>query len=149
VDVSSSSIISWTGITTILLAPFGGFTFNLAAITAAICMGPESHKQHEKRYIAGLSAGVFYCLAGISGAGVVAVFSLFPQSIVVALAGLALISTIGINLKTALEEDNTREASLTTFLVTLSDISFFDISSAFWGIVFGVICLLFKQKMNR
>lgn len=149
VDVSSSSIISWTGITTILLAPFGGFTFNLAAITAAICMGPESHKQHEKRYIAGLSAGVFYCLAGISGAGVVAVFSLFPQSIVVALAGLALISTIGINLKTALEEDNTREASLITFLVTLSDISFFDISSAFWGIVFGVICLLFKQKMNR
>ena len=146
VDVSSSSLISWTGITTILLAPFGGFTFNLAAITAAICMGPESHKQLDKRYIAGLSAGVFYCLAGISGASLVAVFSLFPQSIIAALAGLALISTIGVNLKAALEEDKTREASLITFLVTLSDISFFDISSAFWGIVFGVICLIFIKK---
>jgi len=146
VDVSSSSLISWTGITTILLAPFGGFTFNLAAITAAICMGPESHKQLDKRYIAGLSAGVFYCLAGISGASLVAVFSLFPQSIIAALAGLALISTVGVNLKAALEEDKTREASLITFLVTLSDISFFDISSAFWGIVFGLICLIFIKK---
>jgi len=146
VDVSSSTLISWTGITTILLAPFGGFTFNLAAITAAICMGPESHKQLDKRYIAGLSAGVFYCLAGISGASLVAVFSLFPQSIIAALAGLALISTVGVNLKAALEEDRTREAALITFLVTLSDISFFDISSAFWGIVFGLVCLIFMKK---
>ena len=146
VDVPTSPLISWTGVTTVILAPFGGFTFNLAAITAAICMGPESHKMPEKRYIAGLSAGVFYCLAGIGGAGVVAVFSLFPQGIIVALAGLALLSTIGINLNTAFVESRTREAALVTFLVTLSDISFFDISSAFWGICFGVFCLLFIPK---
>ena len=63
-----SNIISWTGITTVLLAPFGGFAFNLAAITAAICSGEECHKDPSKRYVAGLSAGVFYALAGLAGA---------------------------------------------------------------------------------
>ena len=149
VDVSPSSLISWTGLTTLLLAPFGGFAFNLAAITAAICMGPESHKEESKRYIAGLSAGVFYCLAGLCSAGIVAVFALFPQGIIVALAGLALLSTIGVNLKTALEQSTTREASLITFLVTVSDVSFFDISSAFWGIIFGLTSLLFMPKNNH
>jgi benzoate membrane transport protein len=47
-----SNIISWTGITTVLLAPLGGFAFNLAAITAAICSGEECHKDPSKRYIA-------------------------------------------------------------------------------------------------
>ena len=149
VDVSPSSLISWTGLTTLLLAPFGGFAFNLAAITAAICMGPESHKEENKRYIAGLSAGVFYCLAGLCSAGIVTVFALFPQGIIVALAGLALLSTIGVNLKTALEQSTTREASLITFLVTVSDVSFFDISSAFWGIIFGLTSLLFMPKNNH
>lgn len=147
-NVSTSSLISWTGVTTLVLAPFGGFTFNLAAITAAICMGEESHKLPEKRYIAGLSAGVFYCLAGLGGAGIIAIFSLFPQSLILALAGLALLSTIGVNLKASLEKDSTREAALITFLVTLSDISFFDISSAFWGICFGVMSLLFMTKLK-
>ena len=147
-DVSTSSLISWTGVTTLVLAPFGGFTFNLAAITAAICMGEESHKQAEKRYIAGLSAGVFYCLAGLGGAGIIAIFSLFPQNLILALAGLALLSTIGVNLKTSLEKDSTREAALITFLVTLSDVSFFDISSAFWGICFGIMTLLFMTKLK-
>lgn len=148
-DVSTSSLISWSGITTLVMAPFGGFTFNLAAITAAICMGEESHKQAEKRYIAGLSAGVFYSLAGLGGAGIIAMFSVFPQSLILALAGLALLSTIGVNLKTSLEKDSTREAALITFLVTLSDVSFFDISSAFWGICFGVMTLVFMAKLKR
>ena len=34
-------LITWTGLTGLLLAPFGGYAFNLAAITAAICMGKE------------------------------------------------------------------------------------------------------------
>ncbi len=36
---ATSSLITWTGLTGLLLAPFGGYAFNLAAITAAICMG--------------------------------------------------------------------------------------------------------------
>lgn len=137
-----SPLISWTGFTSIFLAPLGGFAFNLAAITAAICSGDECHKDPKRRYIAGLSAGIFYFLAGLAGTSVVALFSIFPATMIAALAGIALLGTIGINLKNAMADDPNREAALVTFLVTVSGVSFGGIASAFWGILFGVICLL-------
>jgi len=137
-----SSLISWTGFTSIILAPLGGFAFNLAAITAAICSGEECHKDPKRRYIAGLSAGIFYGLAGLAGASVVTLFSIFPATMVAALAGIALLGTIGMNLKNAMADDANREAALVTFLVTVSGVSFGGIASAFWGILFGAICLI-------
>jgi len=137
-----SSLISWTGFTSIILAPLGGFAFNLAAITAAICSGEECHKDPKRRYIAGLSAGIFYGLAGLAGTSVVTLFSIFPATMVAALAGIALLGTIGMNLKNAMADDANREAALVTFLVTVSGVSFGGIASAFWGILFGTICLI-------
>lgn len=148
IETSASPLVSSTGITTILLAPFGGFAFNLAAITASICLGEESHKDMNKRYIAGLSAGFFYCITGLTAASIVALFASFPTAMVAALAGLALLGTIGTNLKMAMEGDSTREAALITFLVTVSGVSFGGISSAFWGIVFGLLCLLAMKRKN-
>ncbi len=40
----ASPLITATGLTTLVLAPFGAFAINLAAITAAICAGPEAHE---------------------------------------------------------------------------------------------------------
>lgn len=144
-----SPLISWTGFTSVVLAPLGGFTFNLAAITAAICSGEECHKNPERRYIAGLSAGVFYLGAGLAGTSVVALFSIFPATMISALAGIALLGTIGMNLKNAMVEESNREAALVTFLVTVSGVSFAGIASAFWGIVFGAICLLMSVKLRK
>lgn len=140
-----SPLISWTGFTSVVLAPFGGFAFNLAAITAAICSGEECHKDPKRRYIAGLSAGIFYGIAGLAGTSVVALFSIFPATMIAALAGIALLGTIGMNLKTAMMEDANREAALVTFLVTVSGVSFGGIASAFWGILFGAVCLLISK----
>ncbi|MFD1383744.1 benzoate/H(+) symporter BenE family transporter [Rhodanobacter aciditrophus] len=143
-----SNLMSWTGITTLLLAPFGGFAFNLAAITAAICSGKECHSDPGKRYIAGMSAGVFYWLAGAAGATVVGIFAVFPAEMIAALAGIALLGTIGANLKAAVEDESVREAALVTFLTTVSGVSFFGVASAFWGICFGLI-VLSVQKIGR
>lgn len=144
-----SPLISWTGLTSAVLAPAGGFAFNLAAITAAICSGDECHRDPKKRYVAGLSAGVFYLIAGLAGVSVVGLFAVFPASMVAALAGIALLGTIGMNLKTAMFEDSTRDAALITFLVTVSGVSFAGIASAFWGILFGIICLLISKLQWR
>lgn len=144
-----SSVISWTGFTSLILAPFGGFAFNLAAITAAICAGEECHKDPSRRYISGLSAGVFYVMAGVAGSSVVALFSIFPNAMIAALAGIALLGTIGMNLKNAMSDDANREAALVAFLVTVSGVSFVGIASAFWGILFGVICLLISKVKFR
>jgi benzoate membrane transport protein len=141
-----SSIISWTGITTLLLAPFGGFAYNLAAITAAICTGPEAHADADKRYLSGLSTGVLYLLLGIFSGAIASLFAAFPGEFVLALAGLALLSTIANSLYTAVSDDASREAAVITFVVTASGISLFGIGAAFWGLVAGAVANLVISK---
>lgn len=138
-DAPLSKTIGFTGITTIMLAPLGGYAYNLAAITAAICMGEEVDKDKSKRYLASFSAGMFYLLAGLLGASITSLFLSFPQALILALAGFALISTIANSLQAALADSSEREAALIVFLVTASGISLFGLGSAFWGLVFGLI----------
>ena len=137
-----SPLISWTGITTLIIAPFGGFALNLAAITAAICAGPEAHHDHNRRYLASVSAGIFYLILGLGGATVAALFAVFPTEYILALAGLALLTTIANSLHLAMADTSSREAATITFLVTASGITLFGIGSAFWGLIAGVLALL-------
>ncbi len=134
----ASPLISGSALGTLLLAPFGCHGLNLAAITAAICTGKESHEDPSKRYIAGVSGGVFYLLLGIFGATLVSVFTAFPSALIAALAGLALLSAIGAALHGAMSVPADREAALITFLVTASGMSFLGLSAAFWGLIFGI-----------
>ena len=145
-----SSLISWTGVSTLLLAPLGCFAINLAAITAAICTGPEAHHDPEKRYVAGISTGVVYLIMGLLGATVAAIFAAFPSEFVLALAGLALLGTIANSLQQAMSNSSNREAAVITFLVTASGLSLFDIGSAFWGLLAGVIAMqVFKPTRQQ
>ena len=136
-----SPVITTTGIINLIFAPFGAFALNLAAITAAIAMGREAHEDKDKRYTAAVMAGVFYCLIGLFGAIVGGLFAAFPRELIVALAGLALMGTIGNGLATAVVEEKNREASIITFLVTASGVSMFGVGSAFWGLVAGVVAM--------
>ncbi|HMB85343.1 MAG TPA: benzoate/H(+) symporter BenE family transporter, partial [Methylomirabilota bacterium] len=139
--VPISPLIGWTGLANLVLAPFGGFSVNLAAITAAICMGREAHEDPRRRYVAAVFAGIFYLIVGIFGATVVAIFLAFPAELVAAIAGLALLATIGNGLASAVGSENQREPALVTFLVTASGIAPAGIGSAFWGLVAGVMTL--------
>ena len=147
--VPISPLIGWTGLANLALAPFGGFTLNLAAITAAICMGPEAHEDPRRRYVAAIFAGVFYLIVGIFGATVVALFLAFPVELVAAIAGLALLATIGNGLASAVGTENQREPALVTFLVTASGIAPAGIGSAFWGLVAGVMTLAILRVAGR
>ena len=136
-----SKVISLTGFATLLLAPFGAFALNLSAITASICMGAEAHRDPARRYVAAASCGLIYCIVGAFGATVTGVLTAFPRELVVAIAGLALLGTIGGGLAVALKDERHREAALITFLVTLSGLSLVGIGSAFWGVVAGALAL--------
>ena len=140
--VPISPVIGWTGVATVILAPFGAFALNLAAITAAICMGREAHEDTARRYLASVSAGFFYILIGLFGATVGALFAAFPRELVAAIAGLALIGTIGNGLALALTNERDREPALITFLVAASGVTLFGIGSAFWGLIAGSLTLL-------
>ena len=140
-----SKIITLTGVATLLLAPFGAFALNLSAITAAICMGREAHEDPAKRYTAAVTCGAIYTVIGIFGAAVTGLLTAFPKELVLAIAGLALLGTIGGGLAVALKDESHREAALITFLVTLSGVVIGGIGSAFWGVVAGAVALFVQQ----
>lgn len=131
-----------TGLGSFLMAPFGSHAFNLAAITAAICTGKESHEDPSKRWVAGIAAGVFYILVGIFGVTLATVFAAFPATFISTLAGLALLGTIAGSLANAMNDVDSREAALITFLATAANITLFGIGGAFWGLVLGLIAYL-------
>ncbi|WIT13783.1 benzoate/H(+) symporter BenE family transporter [Paucibacter sediminis] len=144
-----SPSISTTGLATLLLAPFGGYAFNLAAITAAICMGREAHEDPRRRYTAAAMAGVFYIALGLAGGAVVGLLAAFPRELVAAVAGLALLGTIAGGLAAALKEEKHRDAAILTFLVTLSGVAMLGIGSAFWGVVAGTVSLLVQHFRGK
>jgi benzoate membrane transport protein len=122
---------------------------NLAAITAAICMGREAHHDPQRRYVAAVFAGIFYVIVGLFGATVAAVLVAFPKELVMAIAGIALFGTIGNSLAAAMREESDREPALIAFLVTASGISLAGIGSAFWGLVAGGVTLaLWRRRKN-
>nr|WP_315479754.1 benzoate/H(+) symporter BenE family transporter [uncultured Rhodoferax sp.] len=140
-----SKVITLTGLVTLVLAPFGAFALNLSAITAAICMGPEAHSNPARRYTAAAACGAIYVVIGLFGAAITGVLTAFPKELVAAIAGLALLGTIGGALSAALKDDTHREAALITFLVTLSGVVIAGVGSAFWGVVAGGIALLVQH----
>ena len=143
--IAVSKIITLTGVATLVLAPFGAFALNLSAITAAICMGPEAHEDASKRYTAAVSCGVMYVVIGIFGAAITGLLTAFPKELVTAIAGLALLGTIGSGLAVAVKDESHREAALITFLVTLSGVVIAGVGSAFWGVVAGALALFAQQ----
>lgn len=137
-----SILLTIIGLVSLVLAPFGVFALNLAAITAALCMGPDAHPDPNRRWLAAAAAGVLYMVVGLFAAPLAAFFLALPRELVATIAGLALLPTIGRGLHAALADEGQRDAALVTFLVTASGLTLWGIGPAFWGVVFGVVALL-------
>jgi benzoate membrane transport protein len=144
-----SRILTMTGVATLVFAPFGAFSLNLSAITAAMCMGPQSHPDKARRYTAAVCCGLIYIALGLFGATIMAMLSAFPQALVVAIAGLALMATIGNALASALHKESDREAAMVTFLISLSGVVIGGVGSAFWGLLAGSLALAVQHYRPR
>jgi benzoate membrane transport protein len=144
-----SALMTWSGITTLVFAPFGGYTLNLAAITAAIVLNPHAHADPRKRYTAAVMAGLFYIAMGLLGGAVAGLLTAFPPALIMGVAGMALLGTIANGLAASLRDERYREAALITFLVTLSGVSLLGIGSAFWGLVAGTLTLFVEHFRHR
>ncbi|MGB1030405.1 MULTISPECIES: benzoate/H(+) symporter BenE family transporter [Pseudoalteromonas] len=141
-----SATLNVTGLVNVLCAPFGAYSINLAAITAAICMSDEADKNPDKRYWASIAGGVFYILMALCAATLVGLVASLPQALILALAGIALFGTIANSLQQALTGSQYTEAAIVTFLVTASDLTMFSVGSAFWGIIAGVCTVMITRK---
>ncbi|MEZ0574749.1 benzoate/H(+) symporter BenE family transporter [Halodesulfovibrio aestuarii] len=138
-SVPFPTILLGTGFMNLLTAPFGGFSCNLAAISAGICMGEEADPDPKKRYLASVSAGVFYILAGLFSTSLVALFVAMPSELTQMLAGFALLGIIQRSLHLAMDDEKAREGALITLLITASGITFIGINAPVWGLLAGYI----------
>jgi len=138
-NTPAKPLIMATSLSSFLMAFFGGITIVTAAITAAICTTKDAHPDPDKRYIAGLSSGVFFLIAGFFATSIVALFSGLPKEFVAILAGLALLGAFLSNISIMVEDHAYREASFITFLVTASGVNLVGVGSTFWGVLIGAV----------
>ena len=138
-------LIGVTGLFSILSAPFGASTTNLAAISAAICTGPDVHPDMKERWKTGPFYALAYVIFAAFGASLVAIFAVLPSSLIVLVAGLALMASLANALAIALKDEHHRMAATTAFVVTASGLTLFGVGSAFWGLVAGLIVLVLEN----
>jgi benzoate membrane transport protein len=138
-----------TGAASALAASLGAPTINLAAITAALCAGPDAHHDRDRRYVAGTVSGIGYMmLTALAGVAAVVV-TRSPVILIGAVAGLELIGAFGDAILNAVKEEGARLQALTTFLVTASGLSILGVGSACWGLLLGLLVhLLFQPRAN-
>ncbi|RVC13401.1 benzoate/H(+) symporter BenE family transporter, partial [Mesorhizobium sp. M7A.F.Ca.CA.002.15.2.1] len=142
-------LIGVTGLFSLLSAPFGGSTTNLAAISAAICTGPDVHPDPAERWKTGPFYALAYLIFAIFGASLVAIFAVLPQSLIVLVAGLALMASLANALSIALKEEADRMAATVTFVVTASGLTLFGVGAAFWGLIAGLVVLFLDMIKKR
>ena len=136
-----SSSLLVTGLASMAIAPVGAHTINLAAITAAICTGPDAHPDPARRWWSGVAYLVVYGGLAAAGASLVALFAAFPSALIKTIAGLGLIGALTGALTSALGDERHRLAAVVAFAVTASGITVIGIGSAFWGLLAGLLVL--------
>ncbi len=145
----AAPVLAVTGAASLGTALLGSHTSNLAAISAAICTGPEAHPDPAKRWMAGPFYAFFWGLFALFGASVVGLFEALPPALLATVAGTALLGSTAGALGAALSGDQDRLAAAGTLAVTVSGVSLLGIGSAFWGLVIGLLILAIDRFLKR
>lgn len=138
-EVPFKPVMASTGIAAIIAGFFGGFSMNLAAITAALNANDHAHKDPKRRWLSSVYGGYVYLIVALLAGVTVAFVLQAPRELVLAAAGIALLGTIISALSSAVEVVELRLPAMVTFLVTASGLSAFSIGSAFWALIAGLL----------
>lgn len=142
-------LFALTGAASAVTAFFGGHTSNLAAITAAICAGPEAHPDRDKRWPAPVAAGFTYFLLGLLASVAAAFIAASPPLLIQAVAGLALFSSLASALAAALADEDSRLPAILTFVATASGVTIVGVGAPFWGLVGGILLMLLLRQQQK
>lgn len=142
----ANRLIFWTGVGSLVAAPFGGHGVNLAAITAAICTNEDAHPDAAQRWKVGVVYGLLYVVVALFAAPLAGLFIAMPMHVLAAITGLALLAPLTGSLTQMMGDTQAREASILTFAATASGMALFGIGSAFWGLLVGFAALLILPR---
>jgi benzoate membrane transport protein len=143
-----SACLLVTGVGSIIAAPFGGHAVNMAAITASMVTGPDSHPDPAQRWKMCIPYLVLYSLVGLGAASFVGVLGALPHESIQAIAGLALFGPLMGGMGAMMKEPKDIDAALVTFLVTASGFALFSIGAAFWGLMAGLLLWGIKNLLT-
>ena len=93
-------------------APFGGHAINLAAITLAMCAGPDADPDPQRRWIAGVANGLIYFVLGPLAGLATVLLAASPVVLIECIAGLAMLATLGASLRAATDDDTLRDPAI-------------------------------------
>jgi benzoate membrane transport protein len=147
-DVPARRMLAATGAATAVTAPFGGYALNLAALTAALMAGPDSHPDPSRRWVAPIAGGVTYVLLGLGAGAATALVAAAPPILIIAVAGLALLGAFTTGIVSAFEAPETRLTAAVTLIVVASGVVVLGIGSAFWGLVVGALVMLVTRPRS-
>lgn len=143
----ASAALAVTGLASLLAAPFGAHMVNMAAISAAICTGPDTHPDKAERWKAGLWYGAIWCAAALLVAPILAVMLAMPKALIVAVAGLGLVGSLAASLGGAMADEKQRFAAVITFAVGASGLSILGVGAAFWALLAGLLTLAIERNV--
>ncbi len=146
--VPARTMLAASGAATVLTAPFGGYALNLAAITAALMAGPDSHPDPARRWVTPVAGGVTYVVLGLGAGVATALVSAAPPILIIAVAGLALFGAFASGLVSAFEAPETRLTAAVTLIVVASGVVVLGIGSAFWGLIVGALVMLVTHRRS-
>jgi benzoate membrane transport protein len=138
-----------TGGASLVTAFLGAHTSNLAAISAALCTGPDAHPDPARRWIAGVFYAFWWTLVALFGSSLVGLFGALPPALLATVAGTALLGSMASAMGSALGADQDRLAAAGTLAVTASGATLLGVGSAFWGLVFGLLILGLDRLFKR
>jgi benzoate membrane transport protein len=142
-------VLAVTGAASLATAFLGAHTSNLAAISAALCTGPEAHPDPAQRWKAGVFYALWWGLIALFGASLVGLFAALPPALLATVAGTALLGSMAGAMGAALAVERERLAAAGTLAVTASGVTLMGVGSAFWGLCFGLVVVAVERVLRR
>lgn len=134
-----------TGLISAATALIGAHTVNMAAITAAICMGDDVHPDRTERWKVGLAYAAIWVILGLTGPVVIAILAALPPALMTALVALALLGPLMGALTGAFATPDQRFSATLTLAVTGAGVAFAGIGAAFWGLLAGLAVWMIER----
>jgi len=143
--VTALTVVS--GIGGMIAGAFGGHNANIAGPATAAVASPETGPA-KSRYAVAIIASFVVMAFGVFAPMATQVFALFPEPLLVVLVGLVLLPIVASAFGDAWNSGRFRLSVAVTFIVAISEISPFGISSAFWALLFGCLVALIAENKD-
>lgn len=127
-----------TGVGTMVGSFAGGHAVNLAAITASLAASEDAHPDPTQRWRASIAAAWTYLVLAPLSAALAVLVDGAALVLLAAVAGLALVTTLGASMVAATAEARERVPAVATFLCAASGLTVLGVGAAFWALLVGL-----------